>query len=62
MSTELLGIPGGKALAVDLTEVVRAQLALRAVRHESFVEVQDCCFVIVSIPHEKLQVILRQPF
>ena len=49
MTTELLGIPSWETLAVDLTEVVRVQLASWAVRYEALVEVTYGILVIMSV-------------
>ena len=61
MITELPGIAGREALAVDLHEGRGVQPSIRTVRHEPLVPLLDGVLVILGVHHEELHVCLRQP-
>ena len=61
MITELSGVAGWEALAVDLYEGGCVQLPIRTVRHELLEPLLDGVLIIAGVHDEELHLCLGQP-
>ena len=61
MVTELAGVAGGEALAVDLHEAEGVEVAVGTVLLEPFVPLVDGVLVIVGVGLEEVDLLLGKP-